>query len=126
MNSAVAFRTALSPNRIIRSRHDSLIVRTNRFACAFKLGLRGGSFIFRTLRGTGVSLAGCFAPHVADQLDDHAGGGADGANVGDGGVEQLLLCIYQPRNGQSPQKEEYELERTPDTLLTFLLPYSHF
>src|SRR5262249_55872206 len=44
MNSAVAFRTALSPNRIIRSRHDSLIVRTNRSACAFKLGLRGGSF----------------------------------------------------------------------------------
>src|SRR5215470_602585 len=38
------FPHALSPNKIIRSKHDSLIVRTNRSACAFKLGLRGGSF----------------------------------------------------------------------------------
>src|SRR5215831_18435423 len=38
------FRSELSPNRIIRSRQDSLIVRTNLSACAFKFGDRGGSF----------------------------------------------------------------------------------
>jgi len=37
-------RSALSPNKIIRSRQDSLIVRTNRSACAFKFGEDGGNF----------------------------------------------------------------------------------
>jgi len=44
MNSAVAFRTAPSPNKIIRSRQDFWIVRTNRSAWAFRWGLRGGNF----------------------------------------------------------------------------------
>ena len=32
-----------SPNGIIRSRHDSLMLLTNQSACAFKFGLRGGN-----------------------------------------------------------------------------------
>src|SRR5262245_47022853 len=38
----MAAQTDPSPNRIIRSRQDSLIVRTNRSACAFKFGELGG------------------------------------------------------------------------------------
>src|SRR5215831_18757275 len=43
-NSRMAFRTEPSPNRIIRSRHDSLMVLTKRSAWALRLGERGGSF----------------------------------------------------------------------------------
>src|SRR5215831_8502243 len=37
----MAFRTEPSPNRIIRSRHDSLMVLTKRSAWALRLGDRG-------------------------------------------------------------------------------------
>src|ERR1051326_1608677 len=40
MNSWMALRNEPSPNRINRSRQDSLIVRTNRSAWAFKFGER--------------------------------------------------------------------------------------
>src|ERR1700682_3973361 len=40
----VAVRNDSSPNRIVRSRQDSLMVRTNLSACAFRFGDRGGSF----------------------------------------------------------------------------------
>ena len=44
MNCAMALLNECSPNRIIRSRQDSLIVRTNLSAWAFRLGDRGGNF----------------------------------------------------------------------------------
>jgi hypothetical protein len=37
-------RNGSSPNKIIRSKHDSFIVLTNCSAYAFKLGDRGGNF----------------------------------------------------------------------------------
>src|SRR6516162_10738190 len=40
----MAVRSAPSPNRIIRSRQDSLIVRTNLSAWAFRFGDLGGNF----------------------------------------------------------------------------------
>src|SRR5579859_2086516 len=44
MNSWMVLRNEPSPNRIIRSKHDSLMVRTKRSAWAFRFGERGGSF----------------------------------------------------------------------------------
>ena len=44
MNSEIAVLRAPSPNRIICSRKDSMIVRTNLSACAFRFGDRGGNF----------------------------------------------------------------------------------
>ncbi len=40
----MAFRNEPSPNRIMRSKHDSLIVLTKRSAYAFRFGERGGNF----------------------------------------------------------------------------------
>ena len=40
----MAVRNDSSPNRIIRSRQNSLTVLTNLSACAFRFGDRGGSF----------------------------------------------------------------------------------
>src|SRR5947208_10004352 len=40
----MAFRKEPSPNRIIRSKHPSLMVLTKRSAWAFRFGERGGNF----------------------------------------------------------------------------------
>ena len=40
----ISLRNAYSPKKIMRSRQDSLMLRTNLSACAFRFGDRGGSF----------------------------------------------------------------------------------
>ena len=44
MNSRTAFRRLFSPNKIIRSKQDSVMLRTKRSAQLFRFGDRGGSF----------------------------------------------------------------------------------
>jgi hypothetical protein len=42
------FAHRASPNKITRSRHDSLMLRTSRSACPFRFGLRGRIFTEET------------------------------------------------------------------------------